>query len=147
MASSGMVWKGGVTLTQKIESTQRKAIKTIIGRILIIMDGVSVDTAKYMREFIESVPSSIVMGKPDRVYSGSMRDDVKSKEYYPTGKNSWAVEAGWVDDLEHYYLTQEFGGMSSGLLLGDREISPMHMLTAGRIYMELELHKGLKAIR
>ena len=147
MASSGMVWKGGVTLTQKIESTQRKAIKTIIGRILIIMDGVSVDTAKYMREFIESVPSSIVMGKPDRVYSGSMRDDVKSKEYYPTGKNSWAVEAGWVDDLEHYYLTQEFGGMSSGLLLGDREISPMHMLTAGRIYMELELHKGVKAIR
>ena len=147
MASSGMVWKGGVTLTQKIESTQRKAIKTIIGRILITMDGVAVDTAKYMREFIESVPSSIVMGKPDRVYSGSMRDDVKSKEYYPTGKNSWAVEAGWVDDLEHYYLTQEFGGMSSGLLLGDREISPMHMLTAGRIYMELELHKGLKAIR
>ena len=147
MASSGMVWKGGVTLTQKIESTQRKAIKTIIGRILIIMDGVSVDTAKYMREFIESVPSSIVMGKPDRVYSGSMRDDVKSKEYYPTGKNSWAVEAGWVDDLEHYYLTQEFGGMSSGLLLGDREISPMHMLTAGRIYMELERYKGLKAIR
>ena len=111
------------------------------------MDGVSVDTAKYMREFIESVPSSIVMGKPDRVYSGSMRDDVKSKEYYPTGKNSWAVEAGWVDDLEHYYLTQEFGGMSSGLLLGDREISPMHMLTAGRIYMEIELHKGVKAIR
>ena len=147
MASSGMVWKGGVTLTQKIESTQRKAIKTIIGRILIIMDGVSVDTAKYMREFIESVPSSIVMGKPDRVYSGSMRDDVKSKEYYPTGKNSWAVEAGWVDDLEHYYLTQEFGGMSSGLFLGDREISPMHMLTAGRIYMEIELHKGVKAIR
>ena len=147
MASSGMVWKGGVTLTQKIESTQRKAIKTIIGRILITMDGVAVDTAKYMREFIESVPSSIVMGKPDRVYSGSMRDDVKSKEYYPTGKNSWAVEAGWVDDLEHYYLTQEFGGMSSGLLLGDREISPMHMLTAGRIYMEIELHKGVKAIR
>ena len=147
MASSGMVWKGGVTLTQKIESTQRKAIKTIIGKILIIMDGVSVDTAKYMREFIESVPSSIIMGKPDRVDTGSMRDDVKSKEYYPTGKNSWAVEAGWVDDLEHYYLTQEFGGMSSGLLLGDREISPMHMLTAGRIYMELELYKGLKAIR
>ena len=147
MASSGMVWKGGVTLTQKIESTQRKAIKTIIGKILITMDGVAVDTAKYMREFIESVPSSIVMGKPDRVYSGSMRDDVKSKEYYPTGKNSWAVEAGWVDDLEHYYLTQEFGGMSSGLFLGDREISPMHMLTAGRIYMEIELHKGVKAIR
>lgn len=147
MASSGMVWKGGVTLTQKIESTQRKAIKTIIGKILIIMDGVSVDTAKYMREFIESVPSSIIMGKPDRVDTGSMRDDVKSKEYYPTGKNSWAVEAGWVDDLEHYYLTQEFGGMSSGLFLGDREISPMHMLTAGRIYMELELYKGLKAIR
>ena len=147
MASSGMVWKGGVTLTQKIESTQRKAIKTIIGKILIIMDGVSVDTAKYMREFIESVPSSIIMGKPDRVDTGSMRDDVKSKEYYPTGKNSWAVEAGWVDDLEHYYLTQEFGGMSSGLLLGDREISPMHMLTAGRIYMEIELHKGVKAIR
>ncbi len=147
MASSGMVWKGGVTLTQKIESTQRKAIKTIIGKILITMDGVAVDTAKYMREFIESVPSSIVMGKPDRVYSGSMRDDVKSKEYYPTGKNSWAVEAGWVDDLEHYYLTQEFGGMSSGLFLGDRKISPMHMLTAGRIYMELELHKGVKAIR
>ena len=147
MASSGMVWKGGVTLTQKIESTQRKAIKTIIGKILITMDGVAVDTAKYMREFIESVPSSIVPGKPDRVDTESMRDDVKSKEYYPTGKNSWAVEAGWVDDLEHYYLTQEFGGMSSGLLLGDREISPMHMLTAGRIYMEIELHKGLKAIR
>ena len=147
MASSGMVWKGGVTLTQKIESTQRKAIKTIIGKILITMDGVAVDTAKYMREFIESVPSSIVMGKPDRVYSGSMRDDVKSKEYYPTGKNSWAVEAGWVDDLEHYYLTQEFGGMSSGLFLGDRKISPMHMLTAGRIFLEFELHKGLKAIR
>ena len=147
MASSGMVWKGGVTLTQKIESTQRKAIKTIIGKILITMDGVAVDTAKYMREFIESVPSSIIMGKPDRVDTGSMRDDVKSKEYYPTGKNSWAVEAGWVDDLEHYYLTQEFGGMSSGLLLGDREISPMHMLTAGRIYMEIELHKGVKAIR
>ena len=147
MASSGMVWKGGVTLTQKIESTQRKAIKTIIGKILITMDGVAVDTAKYMREFIESVPSSIIMGKPDRVYSGSMRDDVKSKEYYPTGKNSWAVEAGWVDDLEHYYLTQEFGGMSSGLFLGDRKISPMHMLTAGRIYMEIELHKGVKAIR
>ena len=147
MASSGMVWKGGVTLTQKIESTQRKAIKTIIGKILIIMDGVSVDTAKYMREFIESVPSSIRPGKIGRVDTGSMRDDVKSKEYDPTGKNSWAVEAGWVDDLEHYYLTQEFGGMSSGLLLGDREISPMHMLTAGRIYMELELHKGLRAIR
>ena len=147
MASSGMVWKGGVTLTQKIESTQRKAIKTIIGKILITMDGVSVDTAKYMREFIESVPSSIVMGKPDRVYSGSMRDDVTSKEYYPTGKNSWAVEAGWVDDLRDYYMTQEHGGMSSGLFLGDREISPMHMLTAGRIYMELELYKGLKAIR
>ena len=147
MASSGMVWKGGVTLTQKIESTQRKAIKTIIGKILITMDGVAVDTAKYMREFIESVPSSIIMGKPDRVDTGSMRDDVKSKEYYPTGKNSWAVEAGWVDDLEHYYLTQEFGGMSSGLFLGDREISPMHMLTAGRIYMEIELHKGVKAIR
>ena len=147
MASSGMVWKGGVTLTQKIESTQRKAIKTIIGKILITMDGVAVDTAKYMREFIESVPSSIIMGKPDRVDTESMRDDVKSKEYYPTGKNSWAVEAGWVDDLEHYYLTQEFGGMSSGLLLGDREISPMHMLTAGRIYMEIGLHKGLKAIR
>ena len=147
MASSGMVWKGGVTLTQKIESTQRKAIKTIIGRILITMDGVAVDTAKYMREFIESVPSSIIMGKPDRVDTESMRDDVKSKEYYPTGKNSWAVEAGWVDDLEHYYLTQEFGGMSSGLFLGDREISPMHMLTAGRIFLEFELHKGLKAIR
>ena len=56
MASSGMVWRGGVTLTQKIESTQRKAIKTIIGKILITMDGVAVDTAKYMREFIESVP-------------------------------------------------------------------------------------------
>ena len=147
MASSGMVWKGGVTLTQKIESTQRKAIKTIIGKILITMDGVAVDTAKYMREFIESVPSSIRPGKIGRVDTGSMQGDVKSKEYYPTGKNSWAVEAGWVDDLEHYYLTQEHGGMAHDLLVGDRKISPMHMLTAGRIYMELELHKGVKAIR
>ena len=109
MASSGMVWKGGVTLTQKIESTQRKAIKTIIGKILITMDGVAVDTAKYMREFIESVPSSIRPGKIGRVDTGSMQGDVKSKEYYPTGKNSWAVEAGWVDDLRDYYLTQEHG--------------------------------------
>ena len=52
--------------------------------------------------------------------------------------------AGWTGTVEDYFKTQEEGGMSSGLRMGDRYITPMHMLVQMRLIMESDLHQRLR---
>ena len=147
MAKAGIQWMNNTTIAMAIERTTRTEIDRVIGNILIIMDGVAADTMALMQEVIATTESSIVDGKPHRLYSGQMSNDVSYLEPQKTGKNSWTVSAGWVKRIQNYYLTQEYGGMSRGLAVGDREISPMHMLATGLIYARNSMILELKDLK
>ena len=146
MAKTGLTWVGGKTLRMTIDRITKEEIEQKRDQILVTLDGVAADTAEFMRGVIDTTPSSIRPGKPNRVDTGVMQDSVKYKEYTSTGPKTWVVEAGWVDVVRDYFLVQEHGGMSSGLERGDRVISPMHMLTAGLIHMREQLIKDLSKI-
>ena len=146
MAKTGLTWVGGRSLKIAFDQLVKDVIESIRDSILITLDGVAAETAYFMQQFIEKVPSSLVPGKIGRVDTGVMQDSVDYNEYKKTGPKSWIVEAGWVNTVQDYFLTQEHGGMSSGLRTGDRYISPMHMLTAGMIHMREQLITDLSKL-
>ena len=136
----GIKWSNGGD-PKSVTIWVEKKYKEYFSDILDIAIDVQADTADYMRRFIETVPSSNSPGKIGRVYTGAMRDDVKDSEPTKIGKNLWRITSGWVDEIEKYYLYQEYGAKSSGFL--PQELSPMHMLATGMIYMREELTRRL----
>ena len=100
--------------------------------------------ADHMVEHIGLTPSGIVEGKPHRVDTGLMQASVGVSPEIKDRSNGFSISAGWVGFYEKYFLTQEHGGMSDGLRAGDRYISPMHMLTSGKVFMAQRLARALQ---
>ena len=98
-----------------------------------------------MKKVIETTPSSIVNGKDNRIDTGLMHDSVSHTYMNPSGNNKWTGYAGWTKKLKDYFLTQEYGGETpkSWGSRGGIKISPMHMLTKGKVEMVEYLRERL----
>lgn len=136
----GIKWSNGDD-PKSVSIWVEKKYKEYFSDILDIAIEVQADTADYMRQFIETVPSSNSPGKIGRIYSGHMHDSVTDSDPVKTGKNSWRITSGWVYEIEDYFLYQEQGAESSGFI--PWRLSPMHMLAAGMIHMREELTRRL----
>ena len=113
---------GLATLQRRMETMQERLHDTAHEGLVSLKEPIIYDIQVKQA----TTMSSIVPPKPNRVYSGEMIKAVDAK----TGENDWGVvfiDFGWFDG-EHYFETQERGGYSTGLFLGDRDITPMDAL-------------------
>ena len=113
---------GLATLQRRMETMQERLHDTAHEGLVSLKEPIIYDIQVKQA----TTMSSIVPPKPNRVYSGEMIKAVDAK----TGENDWGVvfiDFGWFDG-EHYFETQERGGYSTGLFLGDRDILPMDAL-------------------
>ena len=113
---------GLATLQRRMETMQERLHDTAHEGLVSLKEPIIYDIQVKQA----STTSSIVPPKPNRVDTSLMIKSVEAK----TGENDWGVvfiDFGWFDG-EHYFETQERGGFSSGLYLGDREIEPMNAL-------------------
>jgi hypothetical protein len=76
---------------------------------------------KAIEDTIDSTPSSLSPGKPDRNWTGEMRRSADS-DVEMTG-DTITVRAGWLVNQEEYFLTQERGGVVNGIT-----VTPMRAL-------------------
>lgn len=142
----GFQWKGN-TLTVAVELTSKKALDKLIWAVNDIGNIVLSRAADDMVKTIKTTPSSIRIGKPNRVDTGLMKDSVDVEDMHKTGKSKYSGAAGWVELVEDYFLIQDQGGMSSGLTFGDRYITPMHALSKAFYKMKEELADELRHLR
>ena len=140
----GVTWVGD-TLTVALDRSLVDKKQQVVSSILDILVEVSEVGAQRMANIIETTPSSIRPRKPDRVDTGLMLNSVSVSDMKKISKDQYQTEFGWVDLVEDYFLTQEYGGFSQGLRAGDRTISPMHALTGAFIEAREELYRRVKS--
>jgi hypothetical protein len=90
------------------------------------------EAAQRMVETVETTPSGLRPGKPDRVWTGHMRDEIRAEPVTSGGgvvKGVW----GWPD-AEAYFNYQETGEAT-----GLKSIPPMHALLSSFIWAREEL--------
>lgn len=122
---------------QQFTSWFRQVMSEDLEILLSELDGAVADTADYIQRFIETVPSGIVPGKPNRVLTGLMRDSIDYDEIKKSGKNSYRLSVGWTGNREKYFLYQEYGtGDRSG---GMANITPMYALTAAKVFLDQQI--------
>lgn len=114
------------TLTEEIGARGMGGVKALQE----VMQHVAEDGAEEVRRIIETTPSGIVPDKPDRVWTGQMRDAV-GHEAVKTDGNKVTATFGWVGTVEEYYLLQEEG-------LGYVR-TPMHAILGAFIQQREEL--------
>lgn len=113
---------GLATLQRRMETMQERLHDTAHEGLVSLKEPIIFDIQVKQA----TTMSSIVPPKPNRVDTGLMIKSVEAR----TGENDWGVvfiDFGWFNG-EDYFETQERGGFSSGLYLGDREIEPMNAL-------------------
>ncbi len=88
------------------------------------------DAMWFMRRIIETTPSGIVPGKPDRVWTGKMRDAVGYKIENPK-RAVYTLVVGWVGPREDYFKWQDTGNPQRD---GQWKIKGMHMIHQGQVY-------------
>lgn len=139
----GLRWVGDT-----IEVATRKAIEQTRNQLLReaseILADVAEDGAMHMQEVIETVMSGIRGGKVGRVDTGLMLNSVEVSDITRKGNKSVSIAFGWIDLVEKYFLTQEYGGRPEGLRRHISYISPMHALSSARILAREELFERVK---
>lgn len=140
----GVTWVGD-TLTVAVDRSLAGKKEQVVSSILDILVEVSEVGAQRMANIIETTPSSIRPGKSDRVDTGLMLNSVSISDMRKISKDQYQTEFGWVDLVEDYFLTQEHGGFSRGLRVGNRMISPMHALTGAFIEAREDLYRRVKS--
>lgn len=109
-----------------------------LGQVETLFDEAAQDGAADIRRSVETTPSGIVPGKPDRIWTGNMRDSVKGE--VEVRKDSIKASWGWLDvssaDAEYIFL-QEYGG--------ERVATGMHSLWASFVKQFEKVKRGLKA--
>lgn len=141
----GATWSGG-SLSVKVSDVGNKALHKTVWEINNLANMILSKGAKEMQYIISTTPSSIVPGKSNRIYTGAMKDNVSYENMKRAGNGRYDYEgsAGWSFFVADYFLVQEYGGVSSGLRLGDRVITPMHALS--KIYYSMlgDLQNGIR---
>lgn len=71
------------------------------------------ESVEIIREMIRTTPSGIVEGKPNRIWTGAMHDNVKSR--LAKAGNNYRIEYGWFGFVNpespgSYVSLQELGG-------------------------------------
>ena len=139
----GVRWSNG-TITAVINDASRGTIYRSMQTIRSVCNDVLEDGAETGRDIIGNTPSALVPGKTDRIDTGHMQASVRHDRMKRENPSKMVGAAGWTGTVEDYFKTQEEGGMSSGLRMGDRYITPMHMLVHMRLIMESDLHQRLR---
>jgi len=98
--------------------------------VIPLMRDVGEQSVAFMRRIIETTPSGIVEGKPDRVWTGHMRDEVSYKIENPK-RAVYTLVVGWVKDQEDYFLWQDTGNPKRA---GQWKIRGMHMIFQGQVF-------------
>ena len=98
--------------------------------VIPMLNEVGDDAVWFMRRIIETTPSGIVKGKPDRVWTGKMRDSVAYKIENPK-RAVYTLVVGWTNVTEDYFLWQDTGNPKRE---GQWKIKGMHMIHQGQIY-------------
>ena len=142
----GAKWVGP-KLDTVVKRTARAALNRLIWAVTDIGNMVLSVGADEMVNAIETTPSSIVLGKDNRVDTGLMKDSVDVEDIHQVSSTKYEGSAGWIYLIEDYFLVQEHGGMSSGLLSGNRRITPMHALTKAYLKLQEELANELESLR
>lgn len=142
----GAVWVGD-TLAVTIETVSRKALLDAIWAVNDIANAALSAAANEMVKTIETTPSSIRKHKPNRIDTGLMKNSVDVVDIHKSGNKKYEYEgyAGWIYVVEDYFLVQDKGGRSSGLVAGDRTITPMHAISKAFYMMKEELSNGIKS--
>lgn len=138
----GLKWTGQ-PLNVVVEKTANGAYGKTLRYVTDIVNYVLSEGAEHMVNTIKTTPSSIVKGKDNRIDTGLMSESIDVVDLHKTGRDRYAGSAGWVALVEDYFLVQDQGGMSSGLLRGDRQITPMHALSKAYYFMKQELQNEL----
>lgn len=127
-----------------VEATTKDEVRQIMFKVNEIADIALSNAAESMVLTISSTPSSINKYKDNRIYTGLMKNSIDVEDMHSVGANKYSGAAGWIDLVEDYFLVQEYGGMSSGLNVGDRRITPMHALSKAFYQMQGELAHELR---
>lgn len=135
----GISWQGdNLTVSmQKAGKALEGKIKKDAYDILPTMMDMGIAEMQYK---IEHVKSAIV-GKDDRVDTGSMFLDVTGTTVKEEKKGVYSIEYGWPFGVQPYYLVQEHGGYTDEVYMWRGEegyISPMHALFGAHIYTSQE---------
>ena len=93
-----------------------------------------------MQHVIDTTPSSLShYPKDNRNWTFHMRDSLDAKPVYEDRNR--AIDAGWLEVQEDYFLIQEDGGTAFG-----KTVTPMHALLNGEAAMVLALNTGLERL-
>lgn len=86
-----------------------------------------------MKETIDTTPSGLVPGKPDRNYSGDMREAMNAA---PVVRSATKVSGkwGWTKRKEDYFLLQDYGYS---------RVPPMHALLNSFVWAREELKQQI----
>ena len=98
--------------------------------VIPLMQQVGEESVNFMRRIIETTPSGIVEGKPDRVWTGHMRDSVSYKIENPK-RAVYTLVVGWTGTREDYFLWQDTGNPKRA---GQWKIKGMHMIHQGQLF-------------
>lgn len=137
----GVQWKNQKLSVSFLEVDHK--IEDARNTVIEVADDLLEQASATGKNIIETTPSGINPDKPDRVWTGNMRDSVGFQPLSGSGKR-WQGRAGWVDSVDDYFKVQEHGG-TAHLMKGTRTVSPMHMLIGMRTQLEQDLHERLVA--
>lgn len=98
--------------------------------VIPMMKAIGDESVDFMRRIIETTPSGIVDGKPDRVWTGKMRDAVSYKIENPK-RAVYTLIVGWTGTQEDYFLWQDTGNPKRA---GQWKIKGMHMVHQGQVF-------------
>lgn len=104
-----------------------------------VMEDVIEEAADRMVQTIETTPSGLKPGKIGRVWTGHMRDSVKTLPV-TSGGGRVTGQWGWPDS-EDYFKYQE-----EGAAMGRATIPPMHALLGSFLWAKIELQLRLNAL-
>lgn len=104
-----------------------------------IMKTTGQEAADVMQNVIDTTPSGIVAGKPDRNWTGKMRASV-AYEIERTARGVYRLRVGWVNQTEDYFFWQDTGVPQRE---GQWEIEGMRMLFQGYLVAKEGVKHGI----
>lgn len=138
-----MVAKSRLTLISNVKNAVGKAIPALGSGGERIIQGILEDAGQQAtrlgREVIQTTPSSIVPGKPDRVYTGLMLNSVNYMITH-TGRNRYNLYTGWIGGDPGYFQLQDVGGTSDWGI----EIEGMFMMDRIKQFVRPYVEQGVR---
>lgn len=131
-----------------VSSTRKRTGRGIVsasgagGRSVVenVMRQAGEQSVQVMRTVIETTPSGIVKDKPDRVWTGKMRDSV-NYQIVNMARGKYRLRVGWTGTREDYFLWQDSGDPQRS---GQWPIKGMMMLFQGYLVARDEVRKGIE---